>query len=155
MSRVEKQSIAFKNTSKSWLWAFKSPRWVFPLPINTAATTTTIRFPRTWGAWQLIAGVWKITIRHPCRQKTVCERGVRCVIQCHSTCILRPSEDGGNLVALCGVTLGTDSSCAHSNRALVGLDPAEVRCGSAGAVWHLSVSVVCLQNYRSLTCGQH
>lgn len=72
------------------------------------------------------------------------------LIPCSSTCVLSPSEDGGDLVALCRVTLGSDRSCAHAHRALVGLDPAQVSCGRAGAVWHLCVSVVCLQRHRSL-----
>lgn len=99
----------------------------------------------------------KTTILHPCRQKKVHERGLcyGIVISCHSTCVLRPSEDGGDLIALCGFTLGPDSSCTHSHRALVGLDPAEVSRGGTSTVWHLRVSVVCLRVYRPLTCGQN
>jgi len=63
-----------------------------------------------------------------------------------STCFLGPSEDGGDLVALRGVALGPDGGRAHAHRALVGLDPAQVSRGGAGAVRHLCVSVVRLQS---------
>lgn len=58
------------------------------------------------------------------------------------TCILSPFEDRGDLVALCGVALGSDGSCTHSHRALIGLDPAQKGCGRAGAVCHLCIGVV-------------
>lgn len=64
------------------------------------------------------------------------------------TCIFSPFEDGGDFVAFGGVTLGSDGRCAHSHRALVGLDPAEEGRGRASAVSHLCIGVVCLHTRK-------
>lgn len=74
------------------------------------------------------------------------------------TCILSPFEDRGDFVSLGGVTLGSDGSCAHTHRALIGLDPTEKGCGCASTVCHLCIGVVRLHREKtklnaSLTFG--
>lgn len=69
------------------------------------------------------------------------------------TCILGPAQDGGDLVALCGVALGTLSGGTHPHGALVGLYPAQVGSGGACAVRDLGIGVVRLWVGTGSNCG--
>lgn len=75
------------------------------------------------------------------------------LVQFGPTCVFGPLEDGGDLVALGGVTLGSDSSCAHSHRAFVSFDPTQESCRRTSTVCHLRVSVVRLWSCRNI-CTQ-
>lgn len=72
----------------------------------------------------------------------------------HPTCILGPLEDGLDLVAPCGVTLGSHSSCAHAHRACIGFDSTEECCGCSCTVRHLCISVVRLWSRQSEVYSQ-
>lgn len=68
------------------------------------------------------------------------------------TCIFGPFKNGGDLIALCGVTLAPHSSCTHAHCALVGLHSTQVCRGCASTVCHLSVRVVGLQKGTGYEC---
>lgn len=64
------------------------------------------------------------------------------------TCIFGPFKDGGDLIALRGVTLAPHSRCTHTHCALISLHSTQVCCGCASAVCYLSIRVVCLRKRR-------